>query len=116
MSVWLRRKLLVDAVFGDVAVQALVGAVEDFDLVAVLVAVEHFNRRAVIDLLGDEARAAATDHALRPARALQLLEPLERILVGEDGDGGVAAVRDEFVTTSGERQCREQDNRSRKDR
>ncbi len=89
---------------GTKPLQAFEGAVEDFDLRAVVVAADDSDGRVVVDLLGGESVADAADHAADDAALFfQIAQLGESVLVGIDGDGAVAIVGDEFVTASEER-------------
>lgn len=69
--------VLIDAIFRDVAAQALAGPVKDFDFTALIVAGENLDRRAVVDLAGNHARAHAAQQAGGSALTLHRFQVLE---------------------------------------
>src|ERR1039458_3078033 len=93
----------VHVVAWDEAVQALECAVEHFDLRAFVVAVDDSHRSVVVDLLAGESFAKSSDHPADSALLFQIVQFGERILVGIDGDGAFAVVRDQLMTASRDR-------------
>jgi hypothetical protein len=99
MEVWIFWGL-IHVVFGDEALQAFERAVHDLDLRAFVVAADDSHRGVVVDLLGGESFAEASDHSADAALLFQIDQFGERIFVGIDGYRALAVVRDQLMTAS----------------
>src|SRR5579862_1690980 len=99
-----QRSHLVDVVLRDETFQAFELTVGDFYLGASVVAADDSHGGIVVDLLGGESFAEASDHSADSALPFQIDQLREGVLVGIDGDCVLAVVRDQLMSTTAQRE------------